>query len=103
MSTSNLLYVGVDVHKDSVMIAVLPEHAKEPTRVERVCNDPRRLRRFFERLGREGEVRACYEASGAGYLLHRWLEGWGHHGDIAAPSAEPARFRRSELPTDPNS
>lgn len=91
MSTSNLLFVGMDVHKDSVMIAVLPEHAKEPTRVERIGNDPRRLRRFFERLGREGEVRACYEASGAGYVLHRQLKEWGHQGDIAAPSLIPTR------------
>jgi transposase len=91
MSTSNLLFVGMDVHKDSVMIAVLPEHAKEPTRVERLCNDPRRLRRFFERLGREGKIRACYEASGAGYVLHRLLKEWGHHGDIVAPSLTPTR------------
>jgi transposase len=81
----------MDVHKDSVMIAVLPEPAKEPTRVERVCNDPRRLRRFLERLGREGEIRACYEASGAGYVLHRWLKEWGYHCEIIAPSLTPTR------------
>ncbi len=91
MSPSNLLFVGMDVHKDSVMIAVLPEQAKEPTRVERLPNDPRRLRRFFQRLGREGEIRACYEASGAGYLLQRQLKEWGRHGDIAAPSLIPTR------------
>jgi transposase len=59
--------------------------------VERVMNDPRKLRRFFDRLGREGEIRACYEASGAGYVLHRWLSEWGLHCDIAAPSLTPIR------------
>jgi hypothetical protein len=66
MSSSNLLYVGMDVHKDSVMLAVFSEHGAEPSEVRRVANEPRKLRRFFERLGREGQVRACYEASGAG-------------------------------------
>jgi transposase len=91
MSTSNLLYVGMDVHKDSVMMAVFGEHGVEPSDVRRVPNEPRKLRRFFERLGREGEVRACYEASGAGYVLQRWLREWGHHCDIAAPSLTPIR------------
>jgi transposase len=91
MSKSNLLFVGMDVHKDSVMIAVLPEHAKEPTRVERLSNEERKLRRFFDRLGREGTVCACYEASGAGYVLQRSLAAWGHHCDICAPSLTPTR------------
>lgn len=90
MSTSNLLFVGMDVHKESVMIAVLPQGVSE-ARVERVMNDPRKLRRVFDRLGREGEIRACYEASGAGYVLHRWLREWGLHCDIAAPSLTPIR------------
>ena len=29
METKNKVYVGMDVHKDSVMIAVLPEGARE--------------------------------------------------------------------------
>ena len=91
MSSSNLLYVGMDVHKDSVMMAVFAEHGAEPSEVRRVLNEPRKLHRFFDRLGREGEVRACYEASGAGYVLQRWLREWGHHCEIAAPSLTPTR------------
>ena len=91
MSRCNLLYVGMDVHKDSVMVAVLPEHAAEPTDVRRLPNECGMLRRFFERLGRQGEVRACYEASGAGYVLQRWLTEWGHQCEIAAPSLTPTR------------
>ena len=34
-------------------------------------HDPRGLRRLLDRLAREHEVRACYEASGAGYVLER--------------------------------
>ena len=85
------LYVGMDVHKDSVMVAVLPAGAAEPTVVKRLPNEVRKLRRFFERLSRQGEVRACYEASGAGYVLQRLLATWGHSCEVVAPSLIPTR------------
>src|SRR6476620_8803556 len=62
MSSHLILYVGLDVHKETVVIAVLPAGAEKPTRVDRVPNDPKVLRRFFARLAEEGEIRACYEA-----------------------------------------
>ena len=65
MKTKTKVYVGMDVHKDTVMIAVLPEGAREPTLVKRLSHEPRRLRRMLDRLARDHEVRACYEASGA--------------------------------------
>jgi hypothetical protein len=63
---SSVIYLGLDVHKESVTIAVLPDGAAAPTRVERLPNDLAKLRRFCERLRTQGEgheVRACYEAS----------------------------------------
>ena len=62
----SILYLGMDVHKDSITIAVLPADAKTPTRLERLPNDLVKVKRFLDRLGREGELRAGYEASGAG-------------------------------------
>ena len=88
---SKKIYVGMDVHKDSVMMAVLPEGASEPTVVKRLPNEERKLKRFLDRLGREAEVYACYEASGAGYVLERALRGWGHGCEIVAPSLIPQR------------
>ena len=67
MKNETKVYVGMDVHKDSVMIAMLPEGAREPTLVKRLSHDPRGIRWMLDRLAREHEVRACYEASGAGY------------------------------------
>jgi transposase len=81
----------MDVHKDSITIAVLPAGAKTPTRIERLPNDPLKLKRFLDRLGREGELCACYEASGAGYVLHRALREWGYACDVIAPSLIPKR------------
>ncbi len=68
-----IIYLGMDVHKESITIAVLPENASAPTRLDRIPNDLPRLQRFLRRLNEKGELRSCYEASGAGYVLHRAL------------------------------
>lgn len=79
------------MHKDSLTSAVLPEHAKAPTRLDRLPNDLPKLRRWLERAARNGDLRACYEASGAGYVLHRALRAWGYACDVIAPSLMPTR------------
>ena len=63
MSTP-MFSVGLDVHKDSVTIAVFRDRDREPMRVDRLPNDHKKLRRYFERLGAEGSVRACYVGLG---------------------------------------
>ena len=65
------------MHTDSITIAVLPEGAKEPTRLERLPNELPKLKKWMDRVAREGEVHARSEANGAGYVLHRALRGWG--------------------------
>ena len=60
-------------------------------RVDRLNNDDRSVRRYFERLAETGEVRACYEASDAGYVLQRALSEWGYSCELAAPSLIPRR------------
>jgi len=89
ISSSLILYVGLDVHKETIVIAVLPQHADKCTRVDRVANTPKALRRYFQRLAEEGEIRACYEASGAGYVLQRAMREWGYSCEVIAPSLIP--------------
>lgn len=86
-----IIYLGLDVHKDSITIAVLPAGAPAPTRVERLPNDLAKLRRFCERPAAQGELRACYEASGAGYVIHRAMRDWGYPCDVIAPSLIPTK------------
>ena len=88
---SVIFWVGLDVHKDSITAAVFRERDPEPLRVDRIPNDPKRIRRYFERLQRDGEARVCYEASGAGYVLQRMLLEWGIPCELAAPSLIPRR------------
>ena len=85
------IYVGLDVHKESVTVAVLPASAPAPTRVDKLPNDPAKLRRYFDRLATHGTLRACYEASGAGYVLYRLLPDWGYACEVIAPSLIPKK------------
>jgi transposase len=87
----SIIYLGLDVHKDSVTIAVLPADASAPTRIDKYPNDLAKLRRVCERVAKDGEVRACYEASGAGYVVQRAMHDWGYHCDVIAPSLIPIR------------
>lgn len=89
--TASSIYVGMDVHKDTVTVSVLRADAPEPQRPQRLPNDARRLQRFFERLAKTGTIRACYEAGPAGYVLQRQLVAWGYHCDVIAPSLTPKR------------
>ena len=86
-----ILYLGMDVHKESVTIAVLPAEAASPTHVERLPNDFVKLRRWMDRRAETAAIRACYEASGAGYVLQRAMREWGYPCEGIAPSLIPTR------------
>ncbi|MDB4914698.1 MAG: transposase [Gemmatimonadetes bacterium] len=88
VAARTMIYLGMDVHKDSITIAVLPGSAKAPTRLDKLPNDLPKLQKW---IARDGEIRACYEARGAGYALHRALIEWGYTCDVIAPSLIPKR------------
>ncbi|MDP1858269.1 MAG: hypothetical protein Q8K82_06350 [Gemmatimonadaceae bacterium] len=46
----SIIYLGMDVHKESIAIAVLPESAKTPTRLDRRPNDLKKLRKWIVRV-----------------------------------------------------
>jgi transposase len=85
-----IIWVGLDVHKDSITAAVLEGDAFE-AEVMRLPADLLKVRRFFRRLGQRGRVQACYEASGAGYVLQRSLEKVGIFCEVVAPSLIPKK------------
>ena len=85
------IFLGLYVHKESITIAVLPTDASAPTRVDKLPYDLRKLRRYLERLGPSVSLRACYEASGAGYVLQRALTQWEIACTVVAPSLIPMK------------
>ncbi|MDQ2664699.1 MAG: transposase [Gemmatimonadota bacterium] len=82
-----IIYLGMDVHKDSITIAVLPQGAKAPSRLEKLP----KLKKRMDRVARDGEIQACYEASGPGYVLHRAFCDWEYACAVIAPSLIPKR------------
>jgi len=81
----------MDVHQDSVMVAVLPEGAAVCEEVRELPPDLAKIRRLFAKLSKRGTVQACYEASGCGYVLQRALAKWGIACEVIAPSLIPVR------------
>ena len=84
------IYVGLDVHLNSITAAVLDGDVKAP-QVIKLSGDLMQTRRLFRRLAKKGPVRACYEASGAGFVLQRVLTKDGFHCEVIAPSLIPRK------------
>src|SRR5512147_1823018 len=86
-------FMGRDVSKRTIAVAVASDEAREPTRyLGRFPNTPDALRRLCKRLRQDGgELYFCYEAGPFGYALRRRLERWGHRCDVIAPSLIPVR------------
>lgn len=87
---NEITYVGLDVHADSITVAILQEQNQE-AEVIQLSSDLMKVRRLFRRLADRGPVRSCYEASGAGFVLQRVLSRDGFHCDVIAPSLIPRK------------
>jgi transposase len=85
------LWVGLDVHKESISVGVLEGTRSEGRPVVTIANEPMQIRRLFSRLAKEGEVRACYEAGSCGYEVYRQLAAMGIACDVVAPGLIPVR------------
>ena len=73
-----MLHLGMDVHKGSLTLVVLPADASAPTHVDRLPTNLRKLRRYLARHAPvPAATRVCYEASGAGDVLQHALTEWG--------------------------
>lgn len=82
----NVRFVGLDVHADSIAIAVAEPGRGEPGHLATIPNDTVKL---LKRLRRLGAVRCCYEAGPTGFGLHRDLVAAGIECMVVAPSLVP--------------
>lgn len=87
---SKYTWIGLDVHLESITAAILYGDAENPE-IVKLPGDLMKVRRLFRRLSKKGPMRACYEASGAGFVLHRVLAKDGFHCDVIAPSLIPRK------------
>lgn len=89
---NSVAYVGMDVDKDKIAMAVLVGYEAEPQAVRIVPNTTHSIEKFFGKLNERFEtVVACYEASGCGFVLYRQLTELGVGCQVIAPSSVPKR------------
>jgi len=90
--SDGITFVGLDVHKNSIQVALLPPDGAKPVEWQEV-HTTESLRRLSRRLLREaaGEIRCCYEAGPTGYGVQRRLTAAGIPCLVAAPSLIPIR------------
>jgi len=85
------IWAGLDVHAERIVIATLEGQGREPE-IRDIPNDPKAIRRAFQRLAAGAyELKCCYEAGPCGFELHRQLTGMGIACDVVAPSLIPVR------------
>ncbi len=81
-------YVGMDVHKATISVAVADEGVP-PIAVGTIANHPGAVRKLVSQLKRGGKLVTAYEAGPTGYGLHRQLVDLGV--DCVAPALIPRR------------
>jgi transposase len=88
-----ITYVGLDVHRESIVVAVAAGGLRGEVReYGRIANTPTALDRLLPKLGGDGiRLRFCYEAGPCGYGIQRRLSTGGHECVVVAPSLIPKR------------
>ena len=86
-----ITYVGLDVHKERIVVAVASGGLRGEVReYGRIANTPPALERLLRKLGGGGmRLRFCYEAGPCGYGLHRRLSAPGTRMRRGGPLADP--------------
>ncbi len=85
-----LSHIGLDVHKDTIAVAVLRPGATEVD--ERTIPDtPEAIRKLLRPYQDPSTLRVCYEAGPTGYDTHRLITSLGHTCAVIAPSLIPRR------------
>lgn len=89
----SVLYVGLDVHKMSMDVAIAaPGSAGETRYYGRIGGDLESLDKVTRKLKAQGaELRFAYEAGPCGYQVYRHLTAQGHSCLVAAPALIPRR------------
>ena len=86
------VYVGLDVHKETIAVAVAHAGRGEPEYHGEVLHTPQGIAKLLKKMSPAGEVLdVCYEAGPCGYGLYRDLVGRGHRCTVVAPALIPRK------------
>lgn len=86
------VYVGLDVHKDTIAVAVAGAGRGQPQYRGEIANTPTAIKRLLHKLSPDGEVvGVCYEAGPCGYSVYRQITEMGHDCIVVAPGLIPRK------------
>jgi transposase len=88
---NNSTVVGLDVHKDTVVGALLLSGADEVKENFKIENTPKAVERMADRLGGREPLTFVYEAGPCGYELQRHLSSKGFKCVVISPGHTPVR------------
>ena len=92
MSKLNEIYVGLDVHKATIAVAIVHGARGAAHFYGEIENTPQAIAKWVSALSQAGEVlNFCYEAGPCGYELYHQLRALGHPCDAVAPSLIPRK------------
>lgn len=86
-------YIGLDVHKKFITIAIADENRDSEVRVYgNIDYDMKQIKKFIRKQISQGlELKLVYEAGPCGYALYRYLTGNGLDCTVVAPSQIPKK------------
>jgi len=84
-------FVGLDVHKETIAVAVADRGVAAPRSLGVIRNDLDELRKMLRKLGSPASLQVCYEAGPCGYVVYRFLQRLKIACSIIAPSLIPRR------------
>ncbi|WP_025693364.1 IS110 family RNA-guided transposase [Paenibacillus zanthoxyli] len=84
-------FVGLDVSKDSISVAVADTGRGEPRFLGNIPHTPEAIRKFMKKIGTPEQLHVCYEAGPTGYGLFRFLISLGIDCVVVAPTLIPRR------------
>ena len=89
----SIIYVGLDVHKDTIAVALAETGLREEVREHgKIPNTPTALKALTAKLdSAQRNLRFCYEAGPCGYGIHRQLIEAGYECAVVAPSLIPRK------------
>jgi transposase len=85
-----LRFLGMDVHAETIAVAIA-EPDGEVRSLGTIANREDSIRKFIKKLGSPEQLRACYEAGPAGFVLYWQLTQLGVECAVIAPTLVPKK------------
>jgi len=92
MTQSNILFIGMDVHKESIVISLADDDRSEVRRYGSIGGSLTEFKKTLRKLVSTGkDLFFCYEAGPCGYELYRFIVSQEHQCIVVAPSLIPKK------------